>query len=525
MRMGRVGIALAALAAICAALALAKLRPLWRNFDTAHVRLTFAEQPDSAAARLDAILLRHLAHLGYIRSFDHVFAAGTRRLQVSRPLWLDRCEVRQADFYTFAQWRPFHPDLAIAAPRQPHDWQHFSNTRDHAISGRLDAPANGLTWFDAYAYCRAADGRLPSAAEWIAAAVGVQGRLFPWGDVFDPKPWAYLDPLLNAARQCGANPETNTPAGLADMGHNVSEWAAGDGGEALVMGGNAYNAPRELHSLAVLYRRAPHRYRSPYLGFRCIYDAEPARTPWRTAADAVLLPPGDYAVGIPQGARIPSLVAHLPPERLALVRRLFERGDRAAAADLHFTVREITRREYAAFLADPFVLAGFHAEPNQPAQHSHRPPDWRKQMAQPQLPVVNVDWWSAYAFAAWAGGRLPAAEEWEGAASDQGRRLYPWGNAFEGAQPVTGERRARGPEPASATNGDVTPQGLLAMGGNVSEWTRSVSTASGGYAMVVKGGNYLLPGAQTARFDHSNHVSPHYRSPTLGFRVVFARPR
>ena len=526
--MGRVGIVLTALAAGCALLALAKLRPLWRDFDTAHVRLVFADRRESAGARFDAVLLRHLAQLGYLRSFDHVFASGARVLALPHPRWMDRCEVRQGDFYKFAQWHPFQAAATksrLAAPGQPRAWRHFSNTRDHAISGRLDAPANGLTWFDAHAYCRAAGGRLPGATEWIAAASGRAGRLYPWGDVFDPKPWPYLDPLLNAARQCGATPETDTPDGLADMGHNVSEWATGAAGEALAMGGNAYNAPRELHSLAVLYRRAPAQYRSPYLGFRCTYDAEPAQTPWRTVAETVRLPAGRYPVGVPEGARIPSLVAHLPPERLPLVRRLFERDDSAGEVDLHFTVREVTRREYAAFLADPFVTAGFHAERNQPADHRHRPVDWDAQMRQPDLPVVNVDWWSAYAFASWAGGRLPAAEVWESAASGQGRRLYPWGNAFGDAEPVTGERKARGPQRLDAASGDVTPEGLLGMGGNVSEWTRSVSAVSGSYAVIVKGGNFLLPGVATARFDYSNHVSPHYRSPTLGFRVVFDRAR
>ena len=93
------------------------------------------------------------------------------------------------------------------------------------------------------------------------------------------------------------------------------------------------------------------------------------------------------------------------------------------------------------------------------------------------------------------------------------------------ATPVTGERALGGPQAASAESGDVTPEGLLAMGGNVSEWTRSVSTASGAYAVIVKGGNFLLPGAQTARLDYSNHVSPNHRSRTIGFRVAFDRAR
>ena len=43
--------------------------------------------------------------------------------------------------------------------------------------------------------------------------------------------------------------------------------------------------------------------------------------------------------------------------------------------------------------------------------------------------------------------------------------------------------------------------------------------------MIAKGGNYLLPGRITSRFDYRNHLSPNYRSPALGFRVAFDRDR
>ena len=512
-----------ALAAACVLGALAQLLPLWRSFDTVALRQDRAAAGDSPGARLDAALLANLDHLRYARVFDHVFARGARTVRLAQPFWLDRCEARQGDFYKFANWRPFHADAPIAAPTQPPAWRHYSSNQGHAISGRLDAPASGVTWFDAYAYCRAAGGRLPTPAEWLAAATGAGHRLYPWGDTFDARPWPHLDPLLNAARPCGRTPSTDTPRGLADMGQNVAEWAADGAGAAAVMGGNAYNTPPALHSIAILHRRAPRDFRSSYVGFRCAYDRPPARTPWRTETKAIVVPAGEYAVGVPHDARLPGLLAHLPPQRFDLVRRMFQMA--ASAKQLHLTRREITRREYAAFLRDPFVVAGFHADENQPRRHRHRPADWRRQMRQPDLPVVNVDWWSAYAFASWAGGRLPTADEWASAASGHGQRLYPWGDDFAAASPVTGERALGGPQTASAASGDITPEGLLAMGGNVSEWTRSVSAASGGYAVVVKGGNYLLPGAQTARMDYSNHVSPHHRSRTLGFRVAFNRSR
>ena len=516
-----------AVVALCSLVALAKLYPLWLAYDTALVSPAAAEDDDTVGTRFDAILQDHLQHFAYLRSFDHVLAAGPRTAHLPAPLWFDRCEVRQGDFYKFAGWAPFDSFAAsfAAAPSQPPNWRHFSESQGHTISGRLDAPATGVTWWDAYAYCGAAGGRLPTASEWIAVAAGETPRLYPSGDTLDSGAWPYLDPLLNAAQKCGLHPASDTPEGLADMAHGVSEWAIDDvvGGPA-VMGGNAYNAPRELYSLAALYRRAPVDHRSPYLGFRCAYDAEPYATAWRTELDTRQVSPGNYPVGIPATARFPSLLTSLPRQRVALIGRILS-ADEGEQTNLHLMTAEVTRRQYAEFLRDPFVLAGFHAEANQPADHSHRPPDWPEQLQAPDLPVVNVDWWSAYAFASWAGGRLPTALEWERAASGHGMSLYPWGDDFAAAKPITGEKALRGAQPAREESGDITPEGILNMGGNVSEWTRSVSGASGSFAVVVKGGNYLLPGATTARIDYRNHLSPHYRSPTLGFRVAFDRPR
>ena len=519
---------LLALAGLCVVATLVRLYPQLKDFDTVAVGFEYSSAPDSPGARFDAVLLRSLDHFAYIRSFDRVFAAGPRRLEIPGPIWLDRCEVRQGDFYRFLQWLPFQDRPSISAPNEPADWEYRTDTHDHVVSGRLDAPANGLTFYDAWAYCRAAGGRLPTGDEWVAAAAGTETRLYPWGDDFAFAGWPYLDPLLNATQPCGQHAETDTPLGLSDMGQNVSEWAVGEGTPpvARVMGGNGYNAPRDLYSVAVLSRRAPAEYRSPYLGFRCAYDSRPALLPWRTESDTVVLPVGEYAVGIPANARVSGLLAHIPRDRLALIGGMFRARDQPGTVELHLTTREITRREYASFLRDPFVALGFHAEANQPRNHEPRPPDWEAQLREPDLPVVNIDWWSAYAFASWAGGRLPTAEEWEGAASGQGRRIYPWGDEWKSVVNTSpAHHLAKGPRAVRENDYDATPEGLLAMGGNVSEWTRSVSGASGRYAVIVKGGNYLLPLGETARMDFRNHLSPNHRAPTLGFRVVFDRSR
>jgi len=54
--------------------------------------------------------------------------------------------------------------------------------------------------------------------------------------------------------------------------------------------------------------------------------------------------------------------------------------------------------------------------------------------ASPDLPVVNITFAQAEAFAKWKGKRLPTALEWERAARGIDGDLYPWGNAADASQ-------------------------------------------------------------------------------------------
>ncbi|HNV71112.1 MAG TPA: SUMF1/EgtB/PvdO family nonheme iron enzyme, partial [Candidatus Ozemobacteraceae bacterium] len=82
-------------------------------------------------------------------------------------------------------------------------------------------------------------------------------------------------------------------------------------------------------------------------------------------------------------------------------------------------------------------------------------------------PVVLVDWFDAYAYANWAGKRLPSENEWEAAAGNGLGRDYPWGNTFGPKWCNTGDYPLRvGLYPAGAS-----PVGVLDMAGNVWEWT------------------------------------------------------
>jgi formylglycine-generating enzyme required for sulfatase activity len=48
-------------------------------------------------------------------------------------------------------------------------------------------------------------------------------------------------------------------------------------------------------------------------------------------------------------------------------------------------------------------------------------------------PVIDITWEQAKKFCEWRDGRLPSEAEWEEAARGVDRRIFPWGNEFDGS--------------------------------------------------------------------------------------------
>ena len=102
-----------------------------------------------------------------------------------------------------------------------------------------NVPVVLIDWFDAVAYCRwrsEVDGvmvRLPTELEWEKAARGVDGRVHPWGDHFDPT-FCLMQasrPFLAQAEPVGTFATDRSPYDVRDMAGVMREWVADIQGE------------------------------------------------------------------------------------------------------------------------------------------------------------------------------------------------------------------------------------------------------------------------------------------------------
>jgi formylglycine-generating enzyme required for sulfatase activity len=164
---------------------------------------------------------------------------------------------KKTDPDAFGDEEPQHklklPEYYIA--RYPVTVAQFAVFVDQTKYARLDPryrndspsrPVRHVRWRDALAYCDWLDRTLriypslpfglkskleqgwkitlPSEAEWEKAARGVDGRIYPWGNVYDPSKANTGDSGIGDTSVVGCFPEDDSPYHCLDMAGNVLEW-------------------------------------------------------------------------------------------------------------------------------------------------------------------------------------------------------------------------------------------------------------------------------------------------------------
>lgn len=161
--------------------------------------------------------------------------------------WIDTAPVSNAAFQTFIErggylrrewwcdegwrWRSAH------AVTQPARWRSTAGGWRVEAFGRTRPlistnPVQHVSWYEASAYARSVDKRLPSEVEWEKAAawdpeVRIQRR-YPWGDTIPTERHANLDANTFSPAPVGAYPKGRSFYGCHQMLGDVWEWTSSE---------------------------------------------------------------------------------------------------------------------------------------------------------------------------------------------------------------------------------------------------------------------------------------------------------
>jgi len=235
-----------------------QIRLAYQEFDAA------VALDEAAVATVAACLRRHSS--GFVHIPAGEFLAGkSKGSQYLEGFLLGRYEVTNAEYAFFVR-------ATKATP--PPSWKDGRYRR-----GREEYPVGEITWQEANAYAAWVGMRLPTTLEWERAVRGADGRIYPWGNEFDPRRANLSRATRKRTKKKPPRLQAVTRGSLKDLAFplyhlcgNVREWTAtppsarGPSAYYYVVGGSAEDGSKE--AVAHARERQSKDQRDPFTGFR-----------------------------------------------------------------------------------------------------------------------------------------------------------------------------------------------------------------------------------------------------------------
>lgn len=438
--------------------------------------------------------------------------------QITLPsYYIDRTEVTNAEYRRFVNEQK---------PGVVKDPQYWSDARFN----QPDQPVVGVNWAEADQFCRGRGKRLPSGDEWERASRGQDGRLYPWGDTFDPQAANTAEGPAATPSRVGSYPLDRSPEGVLDLAGNVREWTAEegqgpDGAAAKFVRGAAYDIRGDIYALGFLRIASDPNIRQEDLGFRC---AESAVGASGVPEGMVLMPAGMFRKGS-EDEPLLNLARRMHLNGDGVRELIAVRPEQGAQPAFGLDRSEVTNASYRSFLEAASHDPAFAGKVN--TDKTSLEPDSRtwneRQLNQPKQPVVGVDWYDAVAYCGFVGKRLPSSLEWERAAGGPEGLQYPWGNKFERDRCNTADAFHPEGKPAEVEKYSrcISPSGIVDLVGNVDEWTiTDAREGSKPELRVIRGGSWRDSGELRGLSRFEAIADARYRGADVGFRCA-ADPR
>jgi formylglycine-generating enzyme required for sulfatase activity len=415
-------------------------------------------------------------------------------------VWLDDFYIKKYPV-TNAQWREFvevHGGLFLP--------QHWGDARQYFPSEEASLPVVGISYDHICRYLAWRGTRLPTAWEWERGARGTDGRLFPWGNEFEPSFCNVLD--SNTGRLLPVDHFDRhyaSPTGVRDMVGNAAEWVER----------RVFTQATHGHAFAQPFRGGS--FLDPCLYALTFRDSAEAGVLFGAGEDDRVV--GDTALRW-LGFRD---VIDLDPEPKA-AQELLQVPE--TVLGIHGQQRKVPSFRMARYPVSNMEYYEFIQATGHP-----QPADWENDRrfaeslpfpaAKRHLPVVHVGYRDALAFCLWKSRqtgelvRLPTADEWQAAVDGGEGRRYPWGNDFD-PQKCNSLTSGWGQRvPVFALRDGRSLQGIFHLVGNIREWVAPTE---------LRGGSWRVDCQRLIEARVRETVRPRdwsrFRANDLGFRYV-----